>query len=210
MALNEEEAAALRSYLHLQTYDRGSLRLLAAATLWMDGGLRLAESLALTPGQVDWERGYVRVKQGKGDADRVVPVAPEVIAVLARLNASERTAVDAPMLGRLPRRTAEWQIKEAGRGAHIVKDVTPHVLRHTFATLMMRRGFSLYDVKALLGHRSVVTTQVYLHVDPVELAARVQGRDEEQRVRDLAAKVAALPEGLRGLIDRLLEGRVSP
>jgi site-specific recombinase XerD len=84
--------------------------------------------------------------------------------------------------------------------------VTPHVLRHTYATSLLNGGFTIREVQELLGHSSVNTTQIYTHVRPQELAAKIQNRgpemERELKVRELAAKLGALPDDVR---ERLLQ-----
>ncbi len=85
--------------------------------------------------------------------------------------------------------------------ARIDKQVTPHVLRHTYATRLLDQGFTIREVQELLGHSNVATTQIYTHVNPGSLREKVQGgrRDE------VAEKIAALEQQLAKL--KTLAGR---
>jgi site-specific recombinase XerD len=97
-------------------------------------------------------------------------------------------------------------VSRLGEAAGIEKRVTPHTLRHTYATRRLNQGFNLREVQALLGHSSVATTQVYTHVSPDELREKIQAADkpEEPAVDPetlaLAQALQALPEAQRKVI----------
>ncbi len=158
--------------------DRALLEVLYGA------GVRISELVGLDRGDVDLERGLVRVL-GKGGKERIVPLGrPARAAVAAYLEqgrpliaeagagAPERDAVFLNARGRRLTRQGCWGIvRTAGRRAGLGERVHPHVLRHSCATHMLDRGADLRVVQELLGHASVSTTQVYTKVSPERLRA---------------------------------------
>ncbi|MBM4275678.1 MAG: site-specific tyrosine recombinase XerD [Deltaproteobacteria bacterium] len=140
-------------------------------------GLRVSELVGLTLKQVDLRRGMVRPR-GKGSKERVVPmVAQAVEKVQAYLNQGRPQLLqgrDSPYLfvnrrgGRLSRQ-GFWKIlKQYARQAG-VRDLSPHTLRHSFATHLLSRGANLRALQMLLGHADLATTQIYTHLDAARL-----------------------------------------
>jgi len=154
--------------------DRAMLELMYAS------GLRVSELVGLRLGDVDQGVGVVRVV-GKGDKERLVPVGEAALASLKAYLAAGRPRLqrvqpsDALFLGRHGQgltRQMFWQlIKRAARAAGIVKPVTPHTLRHSFATHLLERGADLRSVQLMLGHADIGTTQIYTHVSRAHLKA---------------------------------------
>jgi integrase/recombinase XerD len=141
-------------------------------------GLRVSEALGLDRAHVLADEGYVRVI-GKGDRERVVPVGQVALDWLGRYLAWPRAAwlesaglPDAPgtpifvsTRGHpMTRQAAFTAIRDAGRAAGLGDHVTPHTLRHSFATHLLEGGADLRVVQELLGHASIATTQLYTHV----------------------------------------------
>ncbi len=171
--LDEEDAVALveapsaRSPLGLR--DRALLELAYGA------GLRASELAGLDLGDLDLEHGVVRVL-GKGSKERVVPCGPMAVRAMERYlvvrhrlkpkdGAVHPTAVFLNHRGgRLSTRSIRTLVKRHAVEAGIFKDVSPHVLRHTFATHMLDHGADLRGIQELLGHASLGTTQRYTHV----------------------------------------------
>ncbi len=160
----EPEATAIRN--------RALLELLYAA------GLRVSEALDLDLGDMSLDGAWVRVI-GKGDRERVVPVGEVAIEWLARYLTWPRpqwlaagTAPDAPAEpvfvtargGRLGRQQAWGIVKTAAAAAGLSDRVSPHTLRHSFATHLLEGGADLRVVQELLGHASISTTQLYTHL----------------------------------------------
>lgn len=147
--------------------DRAMLEVLYAT------GLRVTELVSLTLPQVSREMGVVRVV-GKGSKERLVPLGEESLAWLARylaqgrgeiLGARHSTALFVTGRGESMTRQAFWyRIKLHGRSAGIVQPISPHVLRHAFATHLVNHGADLRVVQLLLGHADISTTQIYTHV----------------------------------------------
>ena len=132
------------------------------------GGLRTSELLHLRPSDVDAGRMVVRIEQGKGRKDRYVPLSCHLLAVLREYSKIARDSVWL-FPGRDPRkpltRVAVSKIfTQARQAVGIAKKVSPHSLRHAFATHLLERGTNLRVIQMLLGHRSLRTTEIYTHV----------------------------------------------
>jgi integrase/recombinase XerD len=151
-----------------------ALRDRALLELGYASGLRVSELTGLDRASVLWEDRAVRVL-GKGDKQRIVPFGrPAGEALTAWLEAgrpalSRRASEEALFLNRWGRRLSRmgfWKILAAyARRAGLAGRVSPHVLRHSFATHLLAGGADLRVVQELLGHASVVTTQIYTAVD---------------------------------------------
>jgi len=135
-------------------------------------GLRVAECCGLDLDDVDRRRGAVRV-MGKGGKERVVPVgdaALEALDAWLSVRGEERGALFTSLRGgRLGTRSVHRIVKRRARAAGIDRRVTPHTLRHTFATHMLGEGADLRLIQELLGHSRLTTTQRYTHVSPEHL-----------------------------------------
>ena len=133
-------------------------------------GLRISELVALDVDDVDLEEGSVRVI-GKGNKERVVPLGGYAREALgsyltrSRPSLASRTSRAALFLnhrgGRLTRQGCDGILRGHARRAGILKTVSPHVLRHSFATHLLEGGADVRVVQELLGHASVATTQIY-------------------------------------------------
>jgi len=131
-------------------------------------GLRVAEVAALTVEDIDSQRMVVRVGHGKGNEDRYVMLSPKVLELLRGYWRTYRPTgwlFAGDVAGRhLNTRTVQRACELAGRAAGLAKAVTPHVLRHTFATHLLEDGVNVRTIQVLLGHRSLQTTARYLAV----------------------------------------------
>ena len=146
--------------------DRAMLELLYAC------GLRVSELVGLSTGRVDVRQGYLRVV-GKGGKERAVPVGRKALAALRLYLGQGRPRLAAgrnsPALflgrgGRALTRQAFWKrIKLHALSAGLAA-VTPHLLRHSFATHLLEGGADLRSVQMMLGHADLSTTQIYTHV----------------------------------------------
>jgi integrase/recombinase XerD len=143
-------------------------------------GLRVTELLSLKPGDVSLDAGYLTCV-GKGDKQRIVPFGTAAADWLARYVKDARPALlrnrkSAWLFvnargGRLSR-VGFWKIlKEYGIRAGITRDISPHVLRHSFATHLLDRGADLRAIQMMLGHADLSTTQIYTHVLEARLRA---------------------------------------
>jgi len=147
--------------------DRAMLELLYAS------GMRVSELVSLNLGDVDLENGYVRCL-GKGNKERVIPIYQQAV-----LSVKEYVEENRPQLahnkdekalflnlrGDRLTRQGFWQIlKGYAKSANLEVEVTPHTLRHSFATHMLSGGADLRSVQELLGHANISTTQIYTHL----------------------------------------------
>jgi integrase/recombinase XerC len=144
-------------------------------------GLRVSELVGMNEGDLDLENGLVRVR-GKGRRERMSPVGSFARRAIKRwlrarsLAPGEARGPAAPVFvnkfgrrltTRSVARTVEKHLKSSGLDAR----TTPHTLRHSFATHLLDRGADIRSVQELLGHKSLVTTQIYTHVSTASLRA---------------------------------------
>jgi integrase/recombinase XerD len=143
-------------------------------------GLRISEALALRPGDVDSPRMLIHVRGGKGDKDRMVGLSPQLLAALRDLWRTRPLPRDPngwlfPQVRRPERPmeagTAERIVARAARRAGIARRVSPHTLRHSYATHLLDAGVDLRTIQLLLGHGSLKTTTLYTHVSQAKLNA---------------------------------------
>lgn len=139
------------------------------------GGLRVSELVALDYGQIDFTSGVARVF-GKGKKERLCPLGRVAMAVLGKWKSEfvRDTAHTAPVLvnakhERLPVRQVQLLLKRYLALAELPQDLTPHKLRHSYATHLLNAGADLRLVQELLGHVNLNTTQVYTHVSVARL-----------------------------------------
>ncbi len=147
--------------------DRAMLEFLYAT------GLRVSELCKVRVSDVEMSLGYVRVL-GKGNKHRLVPVGAAALEFVQKFKDSGRLALlrrrSSPYLfvtarGSAMTRQGFWKLLRGyGRQAGIFHDLTPHVLRHTFATHLLEGGADLRSVQTMLGHVDISTTQIYTHV----------------------------------------------
>ena len=147
-----------------------TLRFKAMLELLYAAGLRVSELVGLPATAVDLELGYVRVF-GKGGKERVVPINRRAIHAIRLYRESLKTpAPDGPLFvgraGRALTRTAFWyELKKWARDAGVRRPLSPHILRHSFATHLLKGGADLRVVQEMLGHADISTTQIYTHLD---------------------------------------------
>jgi len=150
------------------------LRNRAMVELMYAAGLRVSELVKLSVDSVDLNLGFVRV-YGKGNKERLVPIGKSsrvyLRKYLAVRNGNKRAKPDEPglflsKLGRPMSRVEFWrQLRNYAKKARITKHITPHVLRHSFASHLLANGADIRYVQEMLGHSSIATTQIYTHID---------------------------------------------
>lgn len=159
------DAAAVSSWLGKR--DRALVELLYGC------GLRVSEAVGLKVSMIYFDEGFVRII-GKGDKERVVPlgeVAAEAVTdyLEARPEPYDADSSDYLFLNRygrpMTRVTAFKTVKDLAKVAGVMKDISPHTFRHSFATHLIEGGADLRAVQEMLGHESVTTTEIYTHVD---------------------------------------------
>jgi integrase/recombinase XerD len=168
--LSQQEVEALLAAPDVSTTlglrDRAMLETLYAT------GVRVSELVSLTLGQVRLDPGYVKV-WGKGGKERIVPVGSQAREWLSRYLESARPALDAmhedaiflTVRGKAMTRQRFWQlIRKHGRKGGVTTHLSPHVLRHSFATHLLEHGADLRAVQAMLGHADISTTEIYTHI----------------------------------------------
>jgi integrase/recombinase XerD len=141
--------------------DRALLEVLYAT------GLRVSELVGLQRGDLNLDLGLVRC-MGKGSKERIVPVGEPAVRAVRTYLAARRDAAPGLFLGNKGRsltRVAFWRIiARYARQAGIRQTVSPHTLRHSFATHLLEGGADLRVIQELLGHANIATTQIYTHV----------------------------------------------
>lgn len=128
-------------------------------------GMRAGEIINLKWGDVDFSRNIIHIKLGKGNKDRIVMLSPKVKKNLLKLDIDKKGFVFKTYRNdKYSLRTIEMVVKNAAKKAGIKKKVTPHSLRHSFATHLLERGIDIRYIKDLLGHANLQTTMIYTKV----------------------------------------------
>jgi integrase/recombinase XerD len=130
-------------------------------------GLRISEALALQVKDIDSARMVVIVRAGKGNKDRHVPLSPRTLELLRDYWREYRPATHLLVMkdGRpLADHSVRYFLKQAVKESRISKRISCHTLRHSYATNLMEQGLDVRVIQGLLGHRSLKTTTLYLHM----------------------------------------------
>lgn len=135
------------------------------------GGIRVSELVGLNYGDIDWSNGVATV-MGKGSKERKCPLGEVGLTCLKKFRDEFASDIsrEAPIIlnnrrGRLSVRQVQLILKKYLALAELPADITPHKIRHSYATHLLNEGANLRIVKELLGHESLSTTQIYTHVD---------------------------------------------
>ncbi len=141
-------------------------------------GLRVSELVSLTVDDINFQKGFLKT-MGKGKKERIVPIGKSALKALGDYLESGREpmrkgrSAQALFLTRRGRRMSRqmfWNlVRSVTRKAGILKEVSPHVLRHSFATHLIQRGADLRSVQSMLGHSDISTTQIYTHLNLAHL-----------------------------------------
>lgn len=171
--------AAIAARIARVPADPNDLRLLALVELLYGSGLRATELVSLPRNAVSPDRPYL-ILRGKGGKERLVPISDRARAAVAEWRehvASDRAWLFPSGKGHLSRVRLYQLIKALAAEAGIPPDrVSPHVLRHAFATHLLEGGADLRALQAMLGHADIATTEIYTHVDSKRLVELVNER----------------------------------
>jgi site-specific recombinase XerD len=148
----------------------------AVLTTMYAGGLRIGEACCLRPENIDSKRHVITVR-GKGNKERYTMLSPHLLHCLRDYWRRERPSREGWLFpgrteaGHVGRETVRNVFYKVIRAVGITKKVTPHSLRHSFATHLIESGVDVTVVQALLGHSSILTTQIYTHVSVEQVAS---------------------------------------
>lgn len=156
----------------LETRDKAVLELLYAT------GMRVSEIVNLLLSNLNLDMGFIRCV-GKGGKERIIPVGGKAREAISKYLKNSRPRLskrsqDAHIflsrLGRKISRQSFWKmLKKYARAAGIKRNITPHTLRHSFATHLLEKGADLRSVQEMLGHADISTTQIYTHINKARL-----------------------------------------
>jgi integrase/recombinase XerC len=168
------------------------LRDRAILELLYSSGIRVSELVGLNPDRVDLNLGIIKV-MGKGRKERIVPIGTKAMEALKDYAEIRGTMEDTSPLflnrrgGRLTDRSVARLVKKYGRQSGIFRKISPHSLRHTFATHLLDAGADLREIQEMLGHASLSTTQRYTHLTVgklMEVYDQAHPRSFKNRKRD--------------------------
>lgn len=148
-------------------------------------GMRLSELVKLQKKDVNLGEGLIKIRKGKGRKDRFVPLPSSVISTIGKQMKQQGSNYLFP--GRkthLHWKSVQNVVDKAAKEAHIRKSVTPHTLRHSFATHLLENGTDLRVIQKLLGHADIKTTQVYTHISTQSIKNVRSPLDSLQRVAE--------------------------
>ena len=152
------------------THPTNGVRNAAMLEMMYSSGLRVSELTGLCLSDIFADDGYVRVT-GKGDKQRLVPMSQAAIDMIREYRDTARPEANSDYVFLNQRRKplsrvmVFYIIKQAAADAGITREVSPHTLRHSFATHLLAGGASISQVQDMLGHESITTTEIYTHVD---------------------------------------------
>lgn len=158
-----------------------SLKYRTILSLCYGAGLRISEALHLQPTDIDSKRMMIRVRQAKGNKDRYVMLSPKLLELLR-----EYWKVERPTTWLFPGRWKDQPLDacvlqkvchRARRDSGLSKPITPHTLRHSFASHLLDAGANIRTIQLLLGHNSLQTTALYTHVSRKTLGSTVSPFD---------------------------------
>jgi site-specific recombinase XerD len=165
-------------------------------------GLRIRESCTLQAPDIDSQRGLIHIRHGKGGKDRYVMLPARVLAILREYWRRARPSGPYLFPGRDPDEpvrpeTVRQALHRAVHKTSIQKRVTPHSLRHSFATLLLEDGVDIRTIQALLGHSSIRSTALYTRVSAAHVAGIQSPIDRLGRRRQTAARPQRVAQARR-------------
>ena len=172
VVLSREEVRSVLGRIRLQRH-RACLGLIYSC------GLRLHEATHISPADIDSKRMMVHVKAGKGRKDRLVPLPQSTLLLLRSYYKTHRNKAflfpapgrggygDALSTRALPDSSVQTVLKKALREAGIIKKISPHNLRHSYATHLLEAGIDIRIIQKYLGHDSISSTMIYTHLTPI-------------------------------------------
>ena len=177
--LTEQEYKRLLRTVQKNATKFFKLRDTAIINLLLGMGLRLSELVGLNVGSVNFEDGTIKVAR-KGNQERILPANDDVMISIQRyLKTRKDLSFAAPLFlskrnQRIDGGSVWYLVKKYLKQAQIEKDkLSPHTLRHTFATLLLKQGENVLTIKELLSHRNLRTTERYLHITGEDLKTAV-------------------------------------
>ena len=212
VALDMEEVRALLHSPNIKTPT--GLRNRAILEVMYRAGLRVSEVVGLRPSDIRWESSILEIHQGKGSKDRNVPFDQETLGWLRAwdTNRHKSRRFFCTLQGNeMSSRYIQSMVKRLAHKASLqrAQKITPHVLRHTYATELLADGFTIREVQELLGHSSVATTQIYTHVRPEHLVEKIIRRnqtcEDNIEITTLAKKISKLSDEARTVLVELLQ-----
>ena len=175
--LNAYEASKLLSIPNPR-YPTG-LRNLAIMTVMLNIGLRVSEVSNLKPGNINLTEGKLRVVNGKGGVDRdlIIPngYTSEILKKWKRARPKGEYFFTTLKGGKVSTRYIHLFVKRYAFKSGIDKNVSPHTLRHTFATEFYRQTKDLETLRIILGHSNILTTQIYITLASIEVEVAMNG-----------------------------------
>lgn len=151
---------------------------LALQTLYYTG-MRIGELTELIVSDIDYENNTIRIRNGKGKKERVIPLHEELKKLLLDYVENWRTDIDTENLfctktGKISQVYISTELKKTLILAGIEKEITPHTYRHTFASNLIKNNVNVVQVQKLLGHESLLTTGIYTHSSIEDLSQAVK------------------------------------
>ncbi len=173
--LNNQERAALLSQPNKKA--RTGLRDLAMIRLMLNAGLRSSEVLSILVEDIDWISGKLIIRHGKGNKDRIMWLNEEDLEIIKEwkeIKPSSPVLFTTLKENKINDRYLRAMVKRRAKRTDITKDVHPHLLRHTFATDLLRSTKNIRLVQKALGHASLSSTMIYTHVYDEELESALK------------------------------------
>ena len=130
-------------------------------------GCRVSELCKLQVEDIDLPGAVLAIKEGKGKKDRNVPIGDRLAIILKSWIGERKTGwlFPGPKFKRLTTRAFQKRLAALGKRCGLLKSIHPHLTRHSFATSLLESGASIIELQELMGHASIKTTSVYLHVN---------------------------------------------